>query len=1473
MKNRLPPFYGFIVFCIFLFLTPSDSRAQFRMVGSTVQTGCSCYRLTVSTGGENGSIWSQPTIDLNSSFDFTFSVMAGCSDGGADGLVFVLQPAATAVGVSGGGMGYQGIAPSVSVELDTYENGWDPAYDHVAIMRNGVNDHSSPDNLAGPATALASGGNIEDCANHLFRITWNAATTTIQVYVDGSLRLTYSGNIVTSTFGGNPLVHFGFTSSTGGSMNEHSVCMTSSADFSANTYSICEGEQINFTDMSVTDFGTFTSWQWDFDDNSTSSSQNPSHVFSTAGTYNVQLTVNDLGGCAKTQSKVVTVNAIPSLNVVPSATTLCEGENATIAASGAASYTWLPSAGLNTTTGNQVVASPASTTTYTVQGTTGAGCSSTATVQMTVNALPVLTISPSTAICAGDSVQLVISGSEGYTWTPSAGLSSTTNSTVVSTPAVTTQYTATGTNVTGCSSTASVTVTVNTIPVLNITPSLNICSGQSTTLSAPGATDYLWTPSTGLSSTTTSSVTATPSVTTTYTVEGTSGAGCSSSGTVTVTVDSLPVLSISSAASICEGESVSLFVTGAATYAWSPSTGLSSPSDSVVVATPASTTSYTATGTGLNGCTSSANVLLTVRPNPVLVLSPNAVICEGQSTTLNAAGATTYTWSPAGGLSGTTGPAVTAAPSATTTYTVEGILNGCSSLANVSVTVNPLPVLTVTPPTTICLNQSTVLTASGATSLQWSPATSLSTTSGTTVTASPVTTITYTVTGTTLGCVSTATIPVTVAPLLNVFVSPANPVICFGEITQLSAQGAGNYSWSPSSGLSSSSGAIVNASPATTTTYTVVGSSGVCSDTTSFTLTVNPLPVVTLSPPVTICYGESTNLSAAGANSYTWSPANSLNTSSGPNVTATPAGSTVYTVIGSTLGCTDTTTVLVSVTPLPVLNTSPADTICYGFSTGLSVSGASTYLWQPSIGLNDTISANVSASPASTTLYTVTGTVLGCSSTASVLVSVTPLPPVSASPDVTICAGQSTLLSSSGATTYQWSPSSGLDTLQGNSVLAAPAQSTTYIVTGTANGCSDTAAVHVEVIPLPVLTVTPDVVICNGETTLLQASGAVEFQWTPSLTLSSDTGVQVTAQPHSTTTYTVTGITTGCQGQGFVTVSVTPLPVVIASADVAICEGESTTLSVSGADSYVWFPANFLSASTGNTVQASPPDTTLFEVTGTRDGCSSSDAVLVIVHPLPVVHFSPGFSSGCMPLTVAFADSSLAPAGSTYLWQFESQGTSVSASPVITFPDAGQYAVTLTVTTPQQCVASRTENAVEVYSYPVADFSFSPEQTTILDPVIHFSDQSIDGATWSWSFGDAPTFDPVQNPVHIYGDTGSFVVTLITQNVHGCADTLYKIIRIDEDYALYIPNSFTPNDDGINEIFRASGIGIHSYDLIIFDRWGKEVFRSNNQKDGWDGRYDGDGSPCPEGVYVYLLHVKDPDGKRRDYKGRVTLLR
>lgn len=232
---------------LFLFFQIS-SFAQFLLNGAATATGNNCYTLTPDQLNQAGSIWNLQKINLNESFEVILNINLGCKDGnGADGMVFGFQPIGTSVGTSGSGIGFGGVTPSIGIEMDTWQNGnfGDPTFDHIAIIRNGNLDHNTPNTLAGPVSFNAAGANFEDCMFHDMRVTWNATTKTLKIFIDCQERLSYTGDIVRDVFRGDPMVFWGFTSATGGASNLHQVCLnyTTFLDNIPDT-TICQGGQV-----------------------------------------------------------------------------------------------------------------------------------------------------------------------------------------------------------------------------------------------------------------------------------------------------------------------------------------------------------------------------------------------------------------------------------------------------------------------------------------------------------------------------------------------------------------------------------------------------------------------------------------------------------------------------------------------------------------------------------------------------------------------------------------------------------------------------------------------------------------------------------------------------------------------------------------------------------------------------------------------------------------------------------------------------------------------------------------------------------------------------------------------------------------------------------------------------------------------------------------------------------------------------
>jgi len=596
-------------------------------------------------------------------------------------------------------------------------------------------------------------------------------------------------------------------------------------------------------------------------------------------------------------------------------------------------------------------------------------------------------------------------------------------------------------------------------------------------------------------------------------------------------------------------------------------------------------------------------------------------------------------------------------------------------------------------------------------------------------------------------------------------------------------------------------------------------------------------------------------------------------------------------------------------------------TVC-GLSTNLEAvinSGNASYHWSPTAGISF---ANVNSPTTSITatapgVYTLTWNVTstyGVTCTDQVVITFDkPIVTVTASPSA-ICNGATSVLTASGANTYSWSGGLG----SGASKTVTPSTTTTYTVTGTsAAGCTGTATVNVTVNPLPSVTITASpAAICNGQTSVITASGANTYSWSGGL----GSGASKTVTPSSTTTYTVTGTSAaGCTGTATVSVTVNPLPTVTATASpAAICNGATSVLTASGANTYSW--SGGLGSGTSKTV--TPSGTTTYTVTGTSTaGCTGTATVSVTVNPLPTITIDPSQSSICI-CTSATLTANSDISGTSFIWSNNLTSNSITVSPstITTYSVTGTTnegctgtaSITINVsqppiidytTTQSHCgqsdgnIMTNVTGGIPPYIYqwsngansanlnnvpagnynltvidangcsstinmtivdaqmPVANFIAKPSITTIEDPMIYFQNLSSGASIYYWDFGDG-YYSVEESTTHMYNEPNDYYVILYATDQYGCTDTVGGEIIIRDIFTFYLPNAFTPNENDLNEQYTIIGNNIDpsDFEMRIFDRWGKEIFYTTDINQGWDGYFKGE--PVPDGVYVVRVSFK-----------------
>lgn len=774
----------------------------------------------------------------------------------------------------------------------------------------------------------------------------------------------------------------------------------------------------------------------------------------------------------------------------------------------------------------------------TLIATNANGDSSPAVETITINALPAVTAPALTDVCAGSLATLNGNGANTYTWT--GGITDGTPFTANTS----TTYVVTGTDLNGCSNTASAGINIKALPAVSITGNAAVCMGSAISLTASGADSFAWTGGPAQAE-----LTDSPTANTTYTVIGTDAiTSCTNASTKVITVNALPTVTVNSQA-ICEGSVFTMIPGGAQTYVFS------NGSESVI---PTMNASYTVTGTDANGCIADAVAEVTVNILPSISVN-DGTICAGTVFTMSPNGAQTYSYS-------STGNTNTVSPTANATYTVFGTdLNGCVSLGVVStISVNPLPSASVNSGT-LCAGDVFTINPTGADSFTYITGSN---------TVSPTASISYTIEGSdnTTGCVARVISAVTVYSLPVVSIS--NGTLCSGSVYTMSPTGAASY-------IYSSTHATV--APTTNTSYSITGVSAEGCKSASeavVAITVYTLPVVSVTSG-TICLGSVYTMTATGAASYVYSNG---------NATISPASSTTVGVTGlSAEGCVSSNTAVatISVNVLPSVSVATINAICAGETATLDVSGATTYTWNTNS--ND---ASYTVTPTSNTGYTVAGTdANGCKNSTSYTVVVNALPVISVNSG-TICPGGSFTMNPNGASTYIYS---------NGSAIVSPNTTTSYTVVGTdANGCISAMVVStVNVLNSLTITVSGNTTICNGQTATLTANGATTYSWNTN----NQTGT-LNVNPTANTSYTVTGISSGCSNTAVVSVAVNALPslTISSSASTLICIGENVVLTASGANSYAWDGTNGTANYTVN-----PTANTSYTVTGTdANSCSNT---------------------------------------------------------------------------------------------------------------------------------------------------------------------------------------------------------------------------------------------------------------------------
>lgn len=784
-------------------------------------------------------------------------------------------------------------------------------------------------------------------------------------------------------------------------------------------------------------------------------------------------------------------------------------------------------------------------------------------------------------------------------------------------------------------------------------------------------------------------------------------------------------------------------------------------------------------------------------------------------------------------------------------------------------------------------NGSATALATGGTgpySFNWQPS------GGNNANANGLTAGTYTVLVTdATGCTMNAVAVVPQGPANANINSVINNVMCYGGTQDIflnvnGGQQPYTYLWSNNT----TSPNLLNVA-AGTYSVVVTTASG-CTTTATYTITQPASPLLSTGSVLNdvSCASGSNGQAQVNVNggtapyNYSWNSTPAQTTSTAANLAAG-----LYTVIVSDAnGCTSTQSVTIT-EPSAITSIITATAVtCYGGSDGSTLlspnGGVAPYsiIWSTTPAQAGNSAINLTAGTYSATITDGNG----CTFVSAVNISQPPALSAVMSGAVPVsCNGGSNgsagVIASGGTSpySYNWNTSPAQTTANATGMIAG-----TFTVTVTdANGCATISTVTISEPTAVLVTVSPGDTICPGQPFLVSANGSggagnYTYNWSPNI----GNNASYTVYTNSLTTWTVSAIdANGCLSlPNTITADVfqfSPADITVSS-NPSVCAGSGATITTTATGNtgpLTWNWSNNLTGPGPHTVY--PTSTTTYSVNITNIcGVVVPVTTTVVVNPIPLVSIPSQFASGCDNLQIVFEDTSSANAGCFYAWDFGDNSTGTGSTTNHDYSSSGTYNVSVVVTSPYGCVGSGTAQvSLIVYDSPIAAFTMSGDDLSIIEPSVTFTSMASSNTIgWLWDFGDSTT-STLASPMHTYQRVGTYDVRLIATSNGGCTDTLVEPLEVNPEYTVFIPNAFTPNADGNNDMFFVYGEEITTINLKIFDRWGNMIFESDRQEDGWDGRANGGTNMAQQDVYVYKVFIKDFEGKQHKYSGHVSLIR
>jgi len=473
---------------------------------------------------------------------------------------------------------------------------------------------------------------------------------------------------------------------------------------------------------------------------------------------------------------------------------------------------------------------------------------------------------------------------------------------------------------------------------------------------------------------------------------------------------------------------------------------------------------------------------------------------------------------------------------------------------------------------------------------------------------------------------------------------------------------------------------------------------------------------------------------------------------------------------------------------------------------------------------------------------------------------------ISLGPDTSACKGENILLDIGAQTgTILWSTGDNTSSIN----VDQPGEYWVTLSDGVNAGCPKTDTIQIDFSDPPSLSL-KDTATCdasqgivldaeNSGSKYLWSSG--ETSQTITITVAGEYWVRVGEGGSCSTTDTMVAAIGGNMN-------------VELGSEITICDpNESVELDAgTGPDSYNWS-----NGETTSSINVSGVGKYWVDVSDVTGNCSATDTVTIVLSSIKSA-FSPA-STGCAPVTVQFSDLSLSNPDSIigWYWDFGDGGTSTDQNPEHSFADPGTFDVQLVVVNTARCwdTLKQVGNVI-VNPVPVAKFDLTPEETSISNATIEFTDHSLNSDNWSWQFGDGSASD-LQDPGHTYSEAGTYIIKLFVNNEFGCEDSTLRNVIINPEWSFYVPNVFTPNNEDGNETFIGLGRGILDHAMWIYDRWGLMIYKTDDTETGevipWNGKHLGTNRAVQEDTYVYVIKIKNILQEEHEFIGHVTVLK